>query len=176
MMLRLVRGISSARIRPADGTIFRSRKRESTRRVSNLNVNSDHRYFQTQRCFSTTSDPEPGPCVKCGDANSYWNGDLLFICPSCNHEWAVMNSEGGSNSINDDVEEKSLDEITRDCNGTVLVKGDSVVLVKDLGKGLKAGLRVAKIRLGDYGNDHDVQANIPGLGTYALKSKFLKKV
>jgi protein PhnA len=61
-------------------------------------------------------------------------------------------------------------------NGVELAAGDSVVLIKDLGKGLKKGLKVGKIRLGDYGDGHDVEASIAGKGTYLLKSEFLKKV
>ena len=66
--------------------------------------------------------------------------------------------------------------VTKDCNGVELARGDSVVLIKDLGKALKKGLKVTKIRLGDYGDGHDVEAKIPQAGTFLLKSQFLKKV
>lgn len=69
-----------------------------------------------------------------------------------------------------------VDDSTRDVNGNILERGDTVVLVKDLGKGLKKGTKVKNIRLGDYGDGHDIEANIAGMGTYALKSQFLKKV
>ena len=50
-----------------------------------------------------------------------------------------------------------------------------MVLIKDLAKGsLKKGLEV-KVRLGDFGDNHDLQAVIPSKGTYALKSEFVKK-
>jgi uncharacterized Zn ribbon protein len=66
--------------------------------------------------------------------------------------------------------------MTRDCNGNILKANDSCILTQDLAKGkLKKGLKV-KIRLGDYGDGHDCEATIAGMGTYALKSQFLKKV
>jgi hypothetical protein len=36
--------------------------------------------------------------------------------------------------------------------------------------------QVVKIFLGDLGDGHDVQANIPNMGKILFKSKFLKKV
>jgi protein PhnA len=65
---------------------------------------------------------------------------------------------------------------TRDVNGNILETGDTCVLTQDLAKGkLKRGQRL-KIRLGDFGDGHDCEATIAGIGTYALKSQFLKKV
>ena len=64
----------------------------------------------------------------------------------------------------------------KDVNGKVLEAGDTCVLTQDLAKGkLKKGLKV-KIRVGDYGDGHDCEATVKGVGTYALKSQFLKKV
>jgi protein PhnA len=118
---------------------------------------------------SVSAIPEPGACPECADENSYWDGSTLFVCTACAHEWAVDAAEG------DDGEEDD-DGLPRDVNGNVLESGDTCVLVKDLAKGkLKKGLKV-KIRLGDYGDGHDCEASISQLGTYALKSEFLKKV
>ena len=98
---------------------------------------------------------------------------MLFVCTACSHEWSVEPTDGGGISSQ---EEEDDDNVIRDVNGAVLEKGDAVLLVKDLGKGLKKGLKVNRIRIGNFGDGHDVEASIPGLGTYVLKSQFLKKV
>lgn len=110
----------------------------------------------------------PGACPECSDVNGYWDGDENFVCVSCGHEWRVDSpalldsSSDGLNSCTDSV-------------GNQIKTGDTVILVKELGKGLKKGLKIARIRVGDYDDGHNCQANIPGLGTYYLKSAFLKK-
>jgi len=81
-------------------------------------------------------------------------------------------------SMDDDdgsSDEGDGDVTIRDSNGNVLATGDTVVLTKELGKGLKKGLKVMRIRIGDFGDGHDVEASIPGMGTFVLKSRFLKK-
>jgi protein PhnA len=123
---------------------------------------------RSTRLFSSL--PEPGPCPECSDENSYWDGSTLFICTACDHEWPVEGTADAPASASDG------DDVTRDSNGVILEQGDSCVLIKDLAKGkLKKGLKV-KIRLGDYGGGHDCEATLAGVGTYALKSEFLKKV
>jgi len=125
----------------------------------------------TTALFSTTGIPEPGPCPGCADENSYWDGSTLFVCTACAHEWPVDSADDDSGGDND-VEEAT----TRDVNGNILETGDTCVLTQDLAKGkLKRGQRL-KIRLGDFGDGHDCEATIAGIGTYALKSQFLKKV
>ena len=128
-------------------------------------------YSTTKSTALFAAVPEPGPCPECNDENGYWDGSTNFVCISCGHEWSVAsqteNGDEGNDSDNDDT--------IRDSNGNILESGDTVVLTKELGKGLKKGLKVTRIRVGDYGDDHDVQANIPGLGTFNLKSQFLKK-
>lgn len=127
----------------------------------------------TTRLYSSV--PEPGPCPECADDNAYWDGSTLFICTSCDHEWAIGNdgnNEDGATTEDDD----NANAILKDVNGNLLEQGDMCVLTQDLAKGkLKKGLKV-KIRLGDYGDGHDCEATIKGVGTYALKTKFLKKV
>jgi len=104
------------------------------------------------------------------DENTYWDGVTLFVCTSCAHEWPITAADGDDNGEDNDA------ATTRDVNGNILETNDSCVLIKDLAKGkLKKGLKV-KIRLGDYGDGHDCEATIPGVGTYALKSEFLKRV
>eukprot|EP00978_Attheya_sp_CCMP212_P034620 scaffold145922_cov69-Attheya_sp.AAC.1 len=126
---------------------------------------------KSSRLFSSVI-PEPGACPECSDDNAYWDGSTLFVCTACGHEWPVESAEA---STGDEASTEDED-VTRDSNGNILEAGDTVVLIKDLAKGLKKGMKVSKIRLGDYGGGHDMEANIPGMGTYALKSQFVKKV
>lgn len=66
----------------------------------------------------------------------------------------------------------------RDANGSPLDSGDSVTILKDLKvKGvsstLKRGTMVKNIRLN--GNDDEIEAKLPKLGTIVLKTCFVKK-
>lgn len=106
------------------------------------------------------------PCPECADEYTYHDG-TLFICPSCAHEWT-------------EAEAKAAEEaaIVRDSNGNPLTDGDTVVVIKDLkvkGSSLvvKGGTKVKNIRLVD--GDHDIDCNIPGIGSMGLKSEFVKK-
>jgi protein PhnA len=85
-----------------------------------------------------------------------------FECVTCGHEW-VGDGDG-------------LGEIY-DANGTLLMNGDSVVLVKGLPlKGstnaLKIGTKFSNIRL--VSGDHEIDTKINGQGIL-LKAKFVKK-
>ena len=107
------------------------------------------------------------PCPKCGSEYTYQDRDL-FICPECAHEWS------GNEST---VEEAGLE--VRDSNGNLLSDGDTVTVIKDLKvKGsssvVKVGTKVKNIRLVD--GDHNIDCKIPGIGSMALKSEFVKKV
>lgn len=67
--------------------------------------------------------------------------------------------------------------VVKDCNGKVLVTGDTVTLIKDLKvKGssvnLKQGTVIKKIRLTD--NDEEVDCKVDGM-SIVLKTMFLKK-
>jgi protein PhnA len=126
-----------------------------------------------QKLFSTLV-PEPGPCPECSDENGYWDGSLNFVCVSCGHEWLVESTDSGNPTSTVDNDGDTAASVL-DSVGNELISGDTGVLVKELGKGLKKGLKITRIRIGDYGDGHDVQANVPGLGTYNLKSQFLKK-
>uniref|UniRef100_A0A7S0CHX1 Protein YjdM C-terminal domain-containing protein n=1 Tax=Proboscia inermis TaxID=420281 RepID=A0A7S0CHX1_9STRA len=136
-------------------------------------IRQERQITTTQTRLSYSTIPEPGACPGCGDETTYWDGSTLFVCTACANEWAVdsvaQNKDAVSSTDDDEV-------LIRDVNGNILETGDGCVLVQDLAKGkLKKGLKV-KIRLGDYGDGHDCEASISGVGTYALKSKFLKKV
>lgn len=119
------------------------------------------------------SEAELPPCPECGEAFTYEQGPLL-VCPMCSHEWAPGEaaSEGAGDS----------GEIT-DAVGNVLADGDTVTVVKTVkvkgggGAVIKAGTKVRGIRLiSDGVGDHDIDANVPGLGRMQLKSSVVKKV
>lgn len=66
----------------------------------------------------------------------------------------------------------------KDCNGSILVDGDSVTLIKDLKvKGssltLKRGTVVKKIKLSD--NEQEIDCRVNG-SNIVLRTEFLKKV
>ncbi|WP_110666587.1 zinc ribbon domain-containing protein YjdM [Salinicola halophilus] len=107
------------------------------------------------------------PCPQCGGEFTYQDMSL-FVCPECAHEWS---SEAVS-----PVEEEA--NTVTDANGTPLVDGDSVTVIKDLKiKGtsqvVKVGTKVKSIRLVE--GDHDIDCKIDGVGPMKLKSEFVKK-
>jgi len=78
------------------------------------------------------------------------------------------------------TDENDEDEVVlvRDCNGTVLASGDSVIVIKDLKvKGssttLKQGTKIKNIRLTD--SDEEIECHAEGLKNLVLKTMFLKK-
>lgn len=102
-------------------------------------------------------------CPQCNGQYGYFDG-AVNICPDCFHEW--------SNVKND-----SSDATPRDSNGTELVDGDAVTVIKDLKvKGssmvIKRGTKVKSIKLTD--NHEEVDCKIEGSGI-VLKTCFLKK-
>mgnify|MGYP000509867542 CR=1 FL=1 len=105
------------------------------------------------------------PCPTCESAFTYEDGTLL-ICPECAHEWSpAADAEAGPKFT--------------DANGTPLVDGDTVSLIKDLKvKGsssvVKVGTRVKNIRLVE--GDHDIDCKVDGIGPIMLKTEFVKKV
>lgn len=104
-------------------------------------------------------------CPECKGEFTYQDG-ILFICPTCAHEWSA-------NAVAA-VEDTSV----RDANGNILQSGDSVIVIKDLkvkGSSLvvKGGTKVKNIRLVD--GDHDIDCKIDGIGAMQLKSEFVRK-
>ncbi|KAJ1631296.1 hypothetical protein T492DRAFT_62407 [Pavlovales sp. CCMP2436] len=79
--------------------------------------------------------PEPGPCPNCADVNTNWDG-ARFVYAACGHEWATDANKAA------EPDSGGTDEVTRDSNGVVLSQGDSVILIKALGKDLKKGLKI----------------------------------
>lgn len=110
---------------------------------------------------------EMKPCPQCQSPYGYAMGDDLYACPECAHEW-TPSEEGNSQS--------SVEVL--DSNGNALQNGDSVIVIKSLPvKGapnpIKAGTKVKNIRLTD--GDHNIDCKIPGFGSIALKSEFVRK-
>ncbi|MEI6355189.1 MAG: zinc ribbon domain-containing protein YjdM [Methylococcus sp.] len=108
------------------------------------------------------SDPT---CPHCLMNNVYSDGSQ-YVCPDCFKEWPLI---GGH--------EDADDLLIKDSNGTLLVDGDSVLLIKDLKvKGssttLKKGTKAKNIRLRE--GDHEVDCKIDNI-SYMLKACFLKK-
>ena len=102
-------------------------------------------------------------CPLCGSEDCYFDG-TLNICPACGHEWNP-----------DETVEKS--DIAKDSNGTPLLDGDDVTLIKDLKvKGssvtIKRGTKVRGIKLTD--NPEEVDCRVEGMAI-VLKTCFLKK-
>lgn len=105
-------------------------------------------------------------CPQCSSEYTYEMGTLL-VCPMCNHEWSAVAVEEAAEGV-------------KDAHGSIIVEGDSVVVVKDLkvkgaSNALKQGTVIKNIRLRD-GSDENVQCKVDGFGTLFLKSEFLKKL
>lgn len=107
------------------------------------------------------------PCPQCQSTYTYEDGDLLYICPECGHEWPKTGEVDADES-----------PVIKDANGNALQDGDTVTVIKDLKvKGtssvVKVGTKVKNIRI--VGGDHDIDCKIPGFGPMKLKSEFVKK-
>ena len=106
-------------------------------------------------------------CPKCQSPYGYFLEDNLYACPECSYEWNPEEEKEEDNSLK-----------VFDSNGTELVNGDSVIVIKNLPvkgapKPVKAGTKVKNIRLID--GDHNIDCKIDGFGSMALKSEFVKK-
>ncbi|MGL5175758.1 MAG: zinc ribbon domain-containing protein YjdM [Cetobacterium sp.] len=107
-------------------------------------------------------------CPKCNSEYTYEDGNL-FVCPECAYEWSA---EAATEEADDSL-------IVKDANGTLLVDGDTVSVIKDLKiKGsssvVKIGTKVKNIRLVE--GDHNIDCRIDGIGAMKLKSEFVKKI
>lgn len=103
-------------------------------------------------------------CPQCDMENTYFDG-TVFVCPDCSHEWT---NEGNN---------EEADNTPRDSNGTELLDGDAVTVIKDLKvKGssmvIKRGTKVKSIKLTEI--PEEVDCKIDG-SSIVLKTCFLKK-
>lgn len=106
-------------------------------------------------------------CPVCSCPYGYATGVDTYACPECGSEWNPAEAKA----------EIAAPKVL-DVNGNELQDGDSVIVIKDLpvkgaSKPLKAGTRVKNIRLVD--RDHNIDCKIPGFGSMALKSEFVRK-
>lgn len=105
-------------------------------------------------------------CPICNLENTYFDG-TVYICPDCGHEWT-------KDSNNSEIEP---DSTPRDSNGSELIDGDAVTVIKDLkvrgsSMVIKRGTKVKSIRLTDIPDE--VDCKIDG-SSIVLKTCFLKK-
>ena len=105
-------------------------------------------------------------CPQCTLENTYADGALM-VCADCGYEWAA----------GDAAEGEAL--VVRDCNGNVLVAGDTVTVIKDLKvKGssipLKQGTVIRNIRLVADDAEH-IEGNSDKIKGLVLKTCFLRK-
>ncbi|MGR5118909.1 zinc ribbon domain-containing protein YjdM [Vibrio astriarenae] len=104
------------------------------------------------------------PCPNCQSEYVYQDQENL-VCPECGHEW------------NPTEVDESLS--MKDANGTALLEGDKVTLVKDLKvKGsslvLKIGTKAVIKRIVE-GKDHQLDCKVDGAGDMMITAKFVKK-
>ena len=107
----------------------------------------------------------PPACPECAGQNTYPDGTGQFACPDCGHEWMPGASEAAP--------------VVRDCNGTPLANGDTVVVTKDLqvkgsSTGLKQGTLIRDIRLVEDDVEH-VEGNVEKIKGLVVKTCFVRK-
>lgn len=105
-------------------------------------------------------------CPTCKMDNTYFDG-TMYICPDCGYEWMGGNEEA----------ETVKDSTPRDSNGTELMDGDAVTIIKDLkvrgsSMVIKRGTKVKSIKLTE--TPDEVDCKIEG-SSIVLKTCFLKK-
>jgi protein PhnA len=106
------------------------------------------------------------PCPKCQSEYVYQDQANL-ICPECAYEW------NPSEVNHDDVVS------VKDANGTLLMDGDKVTVIKDLKiKGssqvIKIGTKALVRRVLDK-KDHELDCKVDGVGEMMVTAKFVKK-
>lgn len=114
------------------------------------------------RCACVSELP---PCPNCASAHVYADGGLL-VCPECAFEWTPGTEPASATPV-------------RDCNGNVLVQGDTVVVIKDLkvrGSSipLKQGTVIRNIRLVEGDAEH-IEGHSDKIRGLVLKTCFLRK-
>ena len=106
------------------------------------------------------------PCPNCQSEYVYQDQNNL-VCPECAFEWNPQ-------------QQTEEDEIkVKDANGTFLVDGDKVTVVKDLKiKGssqvIKIGTKALIRRVLDK-KDHELDCKVDGVGEMMVTAKFVKK-
>ncbi|UDM64390.1 alkylphosphonate utilization protein (plasmid) [Pseudoalteromonas piscicida] len=106
------------------------------------------------------------PCPKCNSEYVYQDQSQL-ICPECAYEW-----DPNATATEDDIQVK-------DANGTLLVDGDKVTVIKDLkikssSQVIKIGTKALVRRVLDK-KDHELDCKVDGVGEMMVTAKFVKK-
>ncbi|MGH6718834.1 MAG: zinc ribbon domain-containing protein YjdM [Alphaproteobacteria bacterium] len=112
--------------------------------------------------------PNPPSCPACSGGNTYPDGTGQLACPDCGHEWMP-----GMAVATDAA------PVVRDCNGTPIANGDTVVVIKDLkvkgsSTGLKQGTLIRDIRLVEGDVEH-IEGNVEKIKGLVVKTCFVRK-
>jgi len=91
-----------------------------------------------------------------------------LICPECAYEWNPI-----------EVEEDNTVKV-KDANGSLLLDGDKLIIIKDLKiKGsaqvIKIGTKAIVRQVFDK-KDHQLDCKVDGVGEMMITAKFVKKV
>jgi protein PhnA len=108
-------------------------------------------------------------CPRCAGTNTYPDGSGQLACPDCGHEWTPGAAAADAEAA----------VVVRDCNGTPLANGDTVVVIKDLkvkgsSTGLKQGTLIRDIRLVEDDAEH-VEGNVEKIRGLVVKTCFVRK-
>jgi protein PhnA len=106
------------------------------------------------------------PCLSCQSEYVYQDQNHL-ICPECGYEWNPVET----------LAEETLN--VKDANGSLLNKGDKIIVVKDLkikasSKVIKIGTKAVIRHISD-GKDHQLDCKVDGAGEMVITAKFVKK-
>lgn len=117
--------------------------------------------------FARKPMPTIPPCPQCAFEHTYPDGDS-YVCAGCGYEWPQVEQAATEAA-----------RVVRDCNGNVLVAGDTVVVIKDLKvKGssipLKQGTAIRNIRLVEDDVEH-IEGHSDKIKDLVLKVCFLRK-
>lgn len=135
--------------------------------ASNTVINPRFHFVSLQKKLKMSDTTN---CPRCNSAYAYPTGTSM-MCPECGHEWNPDDSTSTTQAETDAL-------AVKDANGTVLLDGDTVIIIKDLpvkgsSKPIKAGTKVKNIRLTD--GDHNIDCKVEGFGAMALKSIYVRK-
>ena len=56
------------------------RARSAATEITEAGGNADAVAGETAEGDAAAADPEPGPCITCGDPSTYWDGMVSFAC------------------------------------------------------------------------------------------------
>ena len=77
---------------------------------------------------AAAADPEPGPCVTCGDTGTYWDGMVTFACTSCGHEWGIEEAISPADEVSGEVAGEIAGETTASARTLTLTLAPTLTL------------------------------------------------